>query len=228
MNRSVFFAESVSDWCEYNAITIIPPVKFVQVNDVLCHSCGACVEACKEGALIEVEHPIGKVTNFDIGAGKGLLEGKLRIGSAMQTMLIKELKKCQDTEVDIVIYDAPPGTSCSVVESVIDADFVVLVTEPTPFGLNDLKLTVNLMLELGKAFGILINKSGLGSDDTLKYINNNQFELLGEIPFARDFAKYYAEGKLGDQLPKELALHFEKVVENINQKMFVHEGNHHS
>ncbi len=222
------FCRKCSEYCEFNALTIIPPVKFAQVNDVLCHSCGACFVACTEGALKEIEHPIGTVTDYDLGIGKGLLEGKLRIGSAMQTMLIKELKSRTDSNCDIVIYDAPPGTSCSVVQSVVDADFVVLVTEPTPFGLHDLKLTIELMKDLGKDFGVVINKSGLGTSETQEYLTDMNIDILGKIPFRREFAELYAEGKLGDQLPEGLKSDFIQIVNIIGQKILVNEGNYHS
>ncbi len=222
------YCRKCSEYCEFNALTIIPPVKFIQVNDVLCHSCGACSVACTEGALKEVEHPIGTVTNYNLGIGKGLLEGKLRIGSAMQTMLIKELKDRKDSDCDIIIYDAPPGTSCSVVQSVVDADFVVLVTEPTPFGLHDLQLTVELMNNLQKNYGVIINKAGLGSNDTINYLNNNSIEVLGEIPFRREFATLYAEGLLGDMMPDNLKSYFIKIVDVLSQKILVNEGNYHS
>ncbi len=222
------YCRKCSDYCEFNALTIIPPVKFIQVNDVLCHSCGACSVACTEEAIKEVEHSIGNVTHYDLGLGKGLLEGKLQIGSAMQTMLIKELKNRADESSDIILYDAPPGTSCSVVQSVADADFVVLVTEPTPFGLHDLKLTIELMKDLNKEFGVVINKSGLGSNETQDYLLQNNIELLGEIPFKREFAALYAEGLLGECLPMDLKTDFIKIVDILSQKIYVDEGNYHS
>ncbi len=222
------YCRKCSEYCEFNALTIIPPVQFIQVNDVLCHSCGACSVACLEGALQEIEHPIGNVTNYNLGYGKGLLEGKLRIGSAMQTMLIKELKYRVNNECDIIIFDAPPGTSCSVVQSVSDADYVVLVTEPTPFGLHDLKLTVDLLKDLGKSYGVIINKAGLGSHETEEYLLNNNIEIIGEIPFRREFATLYAEGLLGDNMPESLKSDFINIVNVLSQKIFVNEGNYHS
>jgi MinD superfamily P-loop ATPase len=144
------FCKSCVEYCEFNAIVIIPIADFAEVNKNLCHSCGACSVACKTGAIKEVEEPIGNVNFYNTHQGKGLIEGNLRIGSAMQTMLIKELKKEVDPENEITLLDAPPGTSCPVVETTSDADFVVLVTEPTPFGLHDLKLMVELMNDLKK------------------------------------------------------------------------------
>ncbi len=222
------YCRKCAEYCEFNALTIIPPVKFIQVNDVLCHSCGACSVACTAGALKETEHPIGTVTNYNLGLGKGLLEGKLRIGSAMQTMLIKELKNRKNSDCDIIIYDAPPGTSCSVVQSVSDADYVILVTEPTPFGLHDLKLTVELMNDLHKNYGVIINKSGLGSQETQNYLIENNIEIIGEIPFRREFAKLYAEGLLGDYMPDFLRSDFMNIVNVLSKKIFVNEGNYHS
>lgn len=222
------FCRKCAEYCEFNALTIIPPVKYTQVSDVLCHSCGACSVACNFGAITEIQHSIGTITNYDVGYGKGLLEGKLRIGSAMQTMLIKDLKKEVAKGNDITIFDAPPGTSCSVVETVVEADYVVLVTEPTPFGLNDLKLTMQLMWDLRKPFGVVINKAGLGNSDTYQYLKENSIDIIGEIPFMREFAKSYADGNLWEQMPASIVKCYSEIVSFIDNKVLVNEGNHHS
>lgn len=222
------FCRECADYCEFNALTIIPPVKFTKVNKVLCHSCGACSIACKHGAISEVKEEIGMVTSYKSTKGKGLLEGKLEIGSAMQTMLIKELKKRVDEDNDVIIFDAPPGTSCSVVESVVDSNYVILVTEPTPFGLNDLKLTIDLMLNMNKSFGVIINKSGLGTNDTELYLESKGIELIGEIPFMQEFAQKYAQGRLCDDMPSDIINAYKNIVTNINSKILINEGNNHS
>lgn len=222
------FCRKCAEYCEFNALTIIPPVQYAQVNQTLCHSCGACSVACSDGAITEVKLPIGTITSYDIHWGAGLLEGKLKIGSAMQTMLIKELKKEVAEENDITIYDAPPGTSCSVVESVVDADYVVLVTEPTPFGLNDLKLTIELMQDLGKEFGVVINKAGLGNDQTHQYLKENRIPIIGEIPFMREFALNYADGSLWEKMPDAIVKCYQELVSYIDNKILINEGNHHS
>ncbi len=220
------FCRECSDVCEYNAIVVIPSVEFAEVNSSLCHSCGACSVFCKQDAIVEKPNAIGSVRRYQVGEGKGLLEGRLKVGSAMQAMLIKELKKRVSEEVDIVLYDAPPGTSCSVVETVIDSDFVILVTEPTPFGLHDLKLTVSLMGKLKKSFGVVVNKAGLGSNDVYDYLKENDIQLLGEIPFFQRFASEYAQGKIvASEVPTEIKNGFKAIVQSIESKIFTYERN---
>jgi MinD superfamily P-loop ATPase len=142
-------------------------------------------------------------------------EGRLNVGSAMQTMLIKNLKNEVKQDETITILDAPPGTSCPVVETVSDADYVILVTEPTPFGLHDLKITVELLLELKKPFGVMVNKAGLGSHDVYKYLKENEIELLGEIPFSREFARMYSTGELLKNVPEKLENIYRGIIEKI-------------
>jgi len=190
------FCRKCVDWCEFNAIVVIPPVQFAEVNNSLCHSCGACLVACTDNAMIEYPHPIGKANFYTNGEGPGLLEGELKIGSSMQTMLIGEIKTLADPTAEVIIFDSPPGTSCPVVESVSDADYVILVTEPTPFGLHDLKLTIDLIRELNISFGVIVNKAGFGTDDVFQYMKNENIELLGTIPFSKEYASKYARGSL--------------------------------
>jgi len=182
------FCRRCVEWCEFNAIVVIPIADFAEVNNALCHSCGACLIACQDNAMKEYPHPNNNESS--------LLEGELKIGSAMQTKLIGELKKLVDPSSEVVIFDAPPGTSCPVVESVSDSDFIILVTEPTPFGLHDLKLTVDLIRELKIDFGVVVNKAGLGTDDVFEYLKNENIELLGKIPFSKEYASNYARGQL--------------------------------
>jgi len=209
------FCRKCSNWCEFNAITIIKTVKFAEISPDLCHSCGACLAACSFGAITEHNQPLGTISHFNTGIGAGLTEGRLRVGSAMQTSLIKKVKKETAGVAEFTIYDAPPGTSCPVVETVSDADFVILVTEPTPFGLHDLKITVELLLELQKTFGVIINKSGLGNNDVHQFLNEYNIDLLGEIPFSKSLAKTYSSGKILNKIPAEI----EEVYTNIIQKL---------
>ncbi len=212
------------EYCEFNAIVVIPPVKFAEVNASLCHSCGACLVACQDNAIRENPLPIGKVTFYDIHGDKELAEGKLKIGSAMQTMLIRELKKQISNESEIIIYDAPPGTSCPVVETVNDADYVILVSEPTPFGLYDLKLMTELMAEIEKPFGIIINKAGLGNTEIYKYLEREGIELLGEIPFSQEYAAGYANGNLFGKIPVQIEKCYLNIIEKLERRIMVYEG----
>jgi MinD superfamily P-loop ATPase len=158
INRCTF-CKKCMEWCEFNAITIVPNLRFAEVDTSMCHSCGACSAACYIKAITEKEIPLGEISTFNTGIGIGLTEGRLEIGSPMQTMLIKKLKKEVAVKECITILDSPPGTSCPVVETVSDADLVILVSEPTPFGLHDLKLTVEMQNQIKKPFGVIVNKA---------------------------------------------------------------------
>jgi MinD superfamily P-loop ATPase len=209
------FCKKCVEWCEFNAITVVKSHNFAQVDASLCHSCGACLVACPENAITEKPHPLGIITYCKTENGNLFTEGRLNVGSAMQTMLIKNLKNEVKQDETITILDAPPGTSCPVVETVSDADYVILVTEPTPFGLHDLKITVELLLELKKPFGVMVNKAGLGSHDVYKYLKENEIELLGEIPFSREFARMYSTGELLKNVPEKLENIYRGIIEKI-------------
>ena len=211
------FCKKCEEYCEFNAIVMMPSMQYAVVNKDLCHSCGACFVACKFDAIHETTNNIGTVTNYSIGNDMSLMEGNLRVGSPLQTMLIKDLKKNLVGEHDILIYDAPPGTSCPVVETISDADFVILVTEPTPFGVYDLKLTVNLLREVNKPFGVFVNKAGLGDSEVYEYLKAENINLLGEIPFSQEYASLYAKGEIARCVPFEFVKEYSKVVEYLKK-----------
>jgi len=215
------FCKKCSDWCEFNAITIVPNLSFAEVNESLCHSCGACTLACPEEAITEKEKSLGKITRYRVGEEQFLTEGRLKVGSAMQTTLIKKLKNSIHQNSTITIYDAPPGTSCPVVETVADADFIVLVTEPTPFGLHDLKITVELLEELRKPYGVIINKAGLGDRRVYSFLNEKKIELLGEIPFNRKYAESYSNGELLKNIPQNMLEVYRNIADKIIEKEVV-------
>lgn len=218
------YCRKCADYCEFNAISIIPSVKFAQVNNSLCHSCGACLVACNFGAITEHPQSIGKINFYETPKVKGLVEGKLKVGSAMQTMVIKELKKSIYSDNDIVIYDAPPGTSCPVVETISDANYVILVAEPTLFGVHDLKLMVNLIKELDISFGVIINKAGLGSNTIYEFLKQEKIELLGEIPFSKAYASLYAEGNISENVPENIVQSYAEILTSIKRKIVQDEG----
>lgn len=204
------FCRKCVEWCEFNAITLVKILAFAEVSNDLCHSCGACSVACKFGAITEYPQPLGVISHYETEIGNGLTEGCLEVGSPMQTMLIKEVKKTVSSDNAVIIYDAPPGTSCPVVETVSDADYIILVTEPTPFGLHDLKIMVELLKDLQKPFGVIVNKAGLGSNEVYIYLEENKIELLGKIPFSKEYAANYASGDiLVDILPEIEATYWE-------------------
>ena len=141
----------------------------------------------------------------------------MKIGSSMQTMVIRSLKQRIGKENEIVILDAPPGTSCPVVETISDADWVVLVSEPTPFGLHDLRLMVDLIRELDKPFGVVINKAHLGDRKMYAFLETEKIPLLGEIPFSKAYASQYAGGVLFHEVPSEVEAAFEALMDQIEE-----------
>ncbi|MFO8129772.1 MAG: ATP-binding protein [Bacteroidales bacterium] len=209
------FCRKCSEYCEFNAITVIPPVKFAAVNPDLCHSCGACLYACKDHALVEKRVGIGELTRYDIGLGAGLVEGKMNVGLALQTPVIRYIKDKTRDFNGIALYDAPPGTSCSVVSTVADSDYVILVTEPTPFGLHDLRLAAGIAREMGKPFGVVVNKTGIGNNDLYEYLEQEGIALLAGIPFKKEYAEKYAGGALLSDAYGEYEAFFKTIANNI-------------
>jgi MinD superfamily P-loop ATPase len=212
------FCKKCADWCEFNAITIVSNLQFAEVDQSLCHSCGACTIACPEGAITEKEKTLGQITRYQANPKSILTEGRLKVGSSMQTTLIKKLKSRVEQNEMITIYDAPPGTSCPVVETVSDADYIVLVTEPTPFGLHDLKITVELLTELQKPFGVVINKAGLGNRQVYNFLKEKEIVLLGEIPFDKHFAENYSTGELINNIPEKSLTVYRDIADKIFNK----------
>ncbi len=213
------FCMRCRDYCEFNAITLVQQKQIAHIDSDLCHSCGACLVACKYGAITEFPVKTGSVQQYKTGIGNGLTEGRLTIGSPMQTQVIRTVKQKISETNKVVIYDAPPGTSCPVVETLSDADYVILVTEPTPFGLYDLKLTLQLVKELGKPVGVVINKSGLGNDETYKYLRRENIDIIGEIPFSKSYAAKYAIGAILGSIPTEFATAYEEIVMTLKKQM---------
>ncbi len=186
------FCKKCMEICRFGALAVLK--KDVMVFENLCHSCGGCFEVCPENALIEKERHIGVV---ETGSSGKLLfaHGRLNIGQVMVPPVIREVRATTDPEI-ITIIDAPPGTSCPVIAAVNQADVVVLVTEPTPFGLHDLKLAVETVQVLDIPFGLVINRAGMGNDEVKDFATENQIPVLMEIPFEKQFARIYSTGGL--------------------------------
>jgi len=182
--------------CNYNAIIRLNDK--IMVFPQLCHSCYACSELCPEDALPMVPHKMGELRFFQNGS-LSIIESRLDIGQEQAVPLIKQTHEFVDAHFGdhtVQIFDSPPGTSCPVMEAVKPADFVILVTEPTPFGLHDLTIAVETMRELKKEFGVVVNRYGIGNDDVLQYCNNEMIPVLATIPNDRRIAELYAKGEL--------------------------------
>jgi len=181
-----------SDVCRFNAIAVHS--KGVEIFDELCHGCGGCTIACPMNAIWEKPREIGVVRVGASGHAQ-FIDGKLNIGEAVVPPLVKAVKK-EIPEAELVLIDAPPGTSCPVIAAVSDADYCLLVTEPTPFGLNDLTLAVGMVRELGVPFGVAINRHGIGNADTEEYCKAEKIPVLIKIPDDRRIAEAYSRGRL--------------------------------
>ncbi len=185
--------------CRFRAITVVG--KKVLVFPKLCHSCGGCQEVCAEGAIIEDSRELG-VVEWGTGAGVPLVQGRIRVGEAMAPPMIRKVRSSVNSDGTVII-DAPPGTSCPVITAMRRADYIVLVTEPTPFGLHDLQLAVGAVRILGIPCGLVINKSDMGDDQVWKYAQREQLPVLMEIPFDRKIAEAYSCGRLfAEEMPE--------------------------
>jgi MinD superfamily P-loop ATPase len=213
------FCGKCSEICVYNAIAVINPkdshiqkedssnklgqssnTRFTQRTVLtfpeLCHGCAGCTLICPEHAITEKGRPIGVVEKgrFD---NMEFIQGRLNIAESMAPPIIRAIKKqipVQKKANDIVIIDAPPGTSCPVIEAIKTSDFVVLVTEPTPFGLHDLILTVETLRILDIPFGVVVNRADAGDDKTEQYCIKEDITILSRIPMQRKIAVAYSQG----------------------------------
>ncbi|MGB3209761.1 MAG: ATP-binding protein [Desulforhopalus sp.] len=177
--------------CRFRALTVV--ANKVLVFPELCHSCGGCVEVCPENAITEGKRLLGVMESGHCGA-IGFSQGCLRVGEAMSPPLIKKVRSNQ-AGAKTVIVDAPPGTSCPVIAAMKGSDFVLMVTEPTPFGLHDLKLAVEAVKVLGIPSGLIINRSDMGDEGVSEYAEREGLPILMEIPFDRRIAEAYSCGK---------------------------------
>jgi len=184
--------------CQYSAIVCVKGK--VLVFEELCHSCGGCMAICPEGAITEKQRKIG-VAEFGKSNDMYFGHGKLNIGAIQTSALIRYVKQ-KAINNGVTILDVPPGTSCPVIEAIKGSDFVLLVTEPTPFGLNDLELAVGMVRQLKLPFGVIINRSDIGDDRVVRYCQHQGIEILLEIPDDRMIAEIYSQGiKIIDALP---------------------------
>jgi MinD superfamily P-loop ATPase len=177
-------------FCQYNAIFAFK--EKILVFPEVCHSCGGCVLVCPKKAIIEEKHQIG---TLKFGSAYDLLfvYGELEVGKPMSVPVIKTVKKQIDGTRNVVV-DSPPGTSCPFVETVRGSNFCILVTEPTPFGLHDLKIAVEVLRKMAIPFGVIVNRAGIGDRKVHDYCKGENIPILVEIPYQRRIAELYSKG----------------------------------
>ena len=190
------FCGVCADHCHFNAITCIPAAHYINILPDLCHGCSSCLYDCQEGAIKQAYKTIGRVTAYRTSTPvPDLFEARLKEGEHSPVAVIRQaIAHAEEWNYDYLILDAPPGCSCPFVHTVMGADRVVLVTEPTPFGLSDLRHSVQVLRQLKKKFSVVINRSDLGTSALKDWLTAEQIPLLAEIPFAREVARIYADG----------------------------------
>lgn len=194
--------------CQYSAIVCVG--QKVLVYPELCHACGGCTLVCRPGAITEVLRETGKV-EAGMAGPVHFIHGVLNIGEAMSTPLIRQVK-AESANEKLRIIDCPPGTSCPVIESVRGADIVLLVTEPTPFGLNDLTLAVEMVKAMKLPFAVVLNRSGVGDRKVQAYCRAKDIEILAEIPDDRRVAEAYSKGMLACEAVPEFRRRLEELL----------------
>ena len=206
--------------CQYSAIVCLG--KKILVFPELCHACGGCCLVCPEDAITEVPREMGLLESGRAGAIQ-FVQGTLNIGEAMSPPVIKAVKEAAP-KVDLIIADAPPGTSCPVIESLRDCDLVLLVTEPTPFGLNDLKLAVEMVQVLKIPFGVLINRADVGDRTVHAYCSRKHIGVLAEIPDDRRIAEVYSRGEIVCEALPDRQLLFAQLLKDVTAEIKVSVG----
>jgi len=179
-----------SEFCMYNALAVVP--SDVLVFPELCHSCGGCELVCPQNAINWKKKSVGRIEH-GVANGVDFYHGLLNVGEIQAIPVIKSLKKKVDKDKNVIL-DAPPGTSCPVIETIGGSDYCILVTEPTPFGLHDLKLAVDVVRHLYIPFGVIINRDGVGNKKVELYCRTKKIPILMKIPHSEEIAQLYSKG----------------------------------
>ena len=203
-------------FCRYNALLSLKDE--VLIFPELCHSCGGCVRVCPQKAISEEDHHIGTLSFASADGGISLVYGELEVGKPLAVPVIRAVKKQIDITKDVIV-DSPPGTSCSFVETVRGSDFCILVTEPTPFGLHDLSIAVQVLRKMTVPFGVVVNRAGIGDRKIYQYLQQENIALLMEIPYDRKIAEYYSKGiPFSTEMP-QWKTNFQALFKNIREKI---------
>ena len=209
--------------CAFHAITCIPAVGYIKILADLCHGCGACLVECPERAIREGWKELGRVTRYACGEDQ-LFEARINEGQHSPVGIIRDaIRRAEETSAEYILLDAPPGCSCPFVHTVKDADRVVLITEPTPFGLSDLRHTVAVLRQIGKPFGVVINRADLGDGSLREWLLEEKIPLLAELPYSAEIATRYACGEVAAEHDSR----WYTMMEGIAQKLLAYEDSDH-
>ena len=209
------YCRKCAEFCQFNALFVAGETAMVFPE--LCHSCGGCKLVCPTEAITEKPRSIGEIFIGDVN-GMELVYGKLNIGEALAVPIISAVKEKAKTQ-GLVILDSPPGTSCPVVESVMGTDFCVMVTEPTPFGLHDMEIAAEVIMELGIPLGVVVNFAGIGDRGVYDYCEKMNLPILMEIPYDRKIAELYSRGiPFIEEMP-EWRAKFQELLEKIQERV---------
>jgi len=208
--------------CAFNALAVIPPVDGgsgkVLRFDSLCHGCGACSRLCPRNAITDVPEKIGRVdwgiAHQDGSPDLDFVQGTLDIGQSLSPPVIQAVKRHLNQHKTVII-DAPPGTSCPVIEAIDGSDYCILVTEPTPFGLHDLALAVELLGKMEIPFGVVINRSNDRNQAVERFCAERNIPILFRIPYKREIAEAYSRGIPLVELSPEYRGKFRAVFESL-------------
>ena len=212
-NDKCTFCGKCQEICQFNAITVLK--NKVLVFDELCHSCGGCEKICPENAISEIQKPIGTITAARTNS-LSFAQGRLDIGRAMSPPLIRAVKNRIDNTI-LNIIDCPPGNSCPVITAVNGADYIILVTEASPFGLHDLKLAVDAVKELNIPFGVIVNRATPNYHGVNNFCKSQNIDILLEIPESLEVAKAYSGGHTLLVAMPELKPEIVKIVSGIRE-----------
>lgn len=213
------YCRKCSDFCQFKAISVFNEV--VMVFPEMCHGCGGCMAICPQKAILTDERTLGEIS-WGKAASIGFLMGRLRVGEAMSPPLIGQVmeelsRQTIFSQYTDVLMDSPPGVSCPAVSAVIESDVIVLVTEPTPFGLFDLRLAHQAFTPVNKPMGVVVNRAGLGSEEVYRFCEKAKLPILAKIPYRRSIAEAYSNGRVISQSSKEMADLFAELADAITK-----------
>ena len=203
------------DFCKFNALAYIN--NKVKVFSEVCHSCGGCMEICPESAISEINKSIGKIEKGNL-EDVTVVSGILNTGEASGVPIIKAMIEDENINEQVTIVDCPPGSACIVMESIKDADYCLLVAEPTLFGSHNLKMVYDLVRLFKKPFGVVLNKTQDGFNPSKEFCENNKIKILSEIPFDAELGKLNSDGKIVSKENRRYHDLFAKLLADITKE----------